>query len=628
MSFARCLMPVGRGWSCTAALPSTSGACAAAARPAAARAAAPRRPQPNARRLCAAAGARPPAREMLMVAPENRAEVAVILDLADQAAKGWALTWSRFVTPPVAADALAAIAQLADVSAVAWGGYPQAERCRIVIGRDELLAAAQADPSGLGGVAALDIRGNFMFDPANHRDFLGALLGTGIVRDRVGDVLVMGEGGAQALVDAELAEHFEAELTKVRSVSVEARSVPLSALRVPPQQVTELSSIEASMRLDAVASAGFRMGRSAMADLIKGGDVRVNWREAKKPSVEVKEGDVVSVAGRGRLEIRGVSKTKKDKFAVKMARLVAYRPSYPPELYDRILSFAGLKPAPPAAVDGAPDRGAAAPSGAAAGGAPPPHACGGGDGAQALRPARLAVDVATGSGQAARDLAARFPRVLALDASAAQLAAAPPGPAHLEFRTADAHATGLPDGAADVIAVAQALHWLDRPRFFAEARRALADHGTLAAWCYGLAAVEAARGSRAADDALREVYGRELGPYWDERRRLVERMYEGMEPEAGRDFEVVERQSMEMRREVTVDGLVGYVSSWSSYGTFCKERGAAAGEQLLSTFRARVLAALGPAASGGTRVTLVTPIALILARGPLPAAAGGGPGGR
>jgi len=86
------------------------------------------------------------------------------------------------------------------------------------MGREELLSAAHADPSQLEGVAALDIRGNFMFDPANHRDFLGAVIGTGIVRDRVGDVLVQGEGGAQALVDAELVEHFEAELTKVVGV--------------------------------------------------------------------------------------------------------------------------------------------------------------------------------------------------------------------------------------------------------------------------------------------------------------------------------------------------------------------------------------------------------------------------
>jgi len=63
------------------------------------------------------------------------------------------------------------------------------------------------------------------------------------------------------------------------------------------------------------------MGRSAMTDMIKSGDVRVNWREAKKPSIEVKEGDVVSVAGRGRLTVGEIGKTKKDKYVVKMVLL-------------------------------------------------------------------------------------------------------------------------------------------------------------------------------------------------------------------------------------------------------------------------------------------------------------------
>lgn len=68
--------------------------------------------------------------------------------------------------------------------------------------------------------------------------------------------MVQGEGGAQVLVDAELVEHFEASLTRVRTVPVEARRVALSDLRVPPQRVQEVASVEASMRLDAVASAG------------------------------------------------------------------------------------------------------------------------------------------------------------------------------------------------------------------------------------------------------------------------------------------------------------------------------------------------------------------------------------
>ena len=99
---------------------------------------------------------------------------------------------------------------------------------RIAIGREEVMLAARDDPSTLdggdgsddaaaasSGVAALSLKGNFMFDAATHRDFLGALLGTGVVRDRVGDILVAGDAGCAALVDAELVEHFEAALTQV-----------------------------------------------------------------------------------------------------------------------------------------------------------------------------------------------------------------------------------------------------------------------------------------------------------------------------------------------------------------------------------------------------------------------------
>jgi RNA-binding protein YlmH len=70
------------------------------------------------------------------------------------------------------------------------------------------------------------------------------------------DILIQGEGGAQILVEPELAEHFEASLTQVRSVPVETRVISLSELRVAPPKKMAINSIEASLRLDAVASAG------------------------------------------------------------------------------------------------------------------------------------------------------------------------------------------------------------------------------------------------------------------------------------------------------------------------------------------------------------------------------------
>lgn len=76
---------------------------------------------------------------------------------------------------------------------------------------------------------------------------------------------MQGEGGAQILCEPDLAEHFEAALTQVRTVPVETRVIPLSELRVSPPKKMAISSIEASLRLDAVASAGAHYSRHAEA---------------------------------------------------------------------------------------------------------------------------------------------------------------------------------------------------------------------------------------------------------------------------------------------------------------------------------------------------------------------------
>jgi RNA-binding protein YlmH len=68
-----------------------------------------------------------------------RKEVAQILEQAERAAVRWEVTYTHFYSPPVVADALAVLEQMADVTAVAWGGYPQAERCRIAMGREDVM---------------------------------------------------------------------------------------------------------------------------------------------------------------------------------------------------------------------------------------------------------------------------------------------------------------------------------------------------------------------------------------------------------------------------------------------------------------------------------------------------------
>jgi photosystem II S4 domain protein len=256
-------------------------------------------------------------REELLQGVENRDSAARVIDQADRAIKTWDVEFTDFLSPPELADVQQLFGRLTEVQIASWGGYAQAERQRVAIARSEIpLDAAQV------AIAALDIAGNFLFDSATHRDFLGALLGTGIVRDKVGDILVLGERGAQAVVVPELVEFLEMQLTQVRSVPVKTRQIDLSELKIREPKKKELTTVEASLRLDAVASAGFGMSRSKMADLISGGDVRVNWKEVTQASHLLKSGDLVAIRGKGRLEVGEIAVTKKDRYRVQLTRFM------------------------------------------------------------------------------------------------------------------------------------------------------------------------------------------------------------------------------------------------------------------------------------------------------------------
>ncbi|MGG6298009.1 photosystem II S4 domain protein [Leptolyngbya sp. AN02str] len=254
-------------------------------------------------------------RDELLKGIENRDTAVRVIDLAEQAIKTWEVVCTDFLSPPELAEVKHLFARLTEVQLVAWGGYPQAERQRVAIARSELpLDETQV------AIAAIEISGNFLFDTATHRDFLGAMLGTGIVREKTGDVLVLGERGAQAIVAPELVEFLTVSLSQVRSVPVKTRLIDPSELKIREPKKKEMATVEASLRLDAIASAGFGMSRSKMVDLINAGDVRVNWKDISQPSHALKAGDLVAIRGKGRLEVGDIAVTKKDRYRVQLTR--------------------------------------------------------------------------------------------------------------------------------------------------------------------------------------------------------------------------------------------------------------------------------------------------------------------
>ena len=256
-------------------------------------------------------------KEDLLKRSENKETLSRVIDKAEQAIRTWEMVATDFLSPPELFEAQAAFEKLADIHTLASGGYPQAERQRLLIARSEVPLEGAEVP-----LAALSIAGNFLFDTASHRDFLGSLLGTGLVRDKVGDIIVLGERGAQAIVVPELVEFLSSSLNQVRSVPVKTGPIEIGELRVREPRKKEMTTVEASMRLDAIASAGFGMSRSKMADMITGGDVRINWRPVTQSSHKVQTGDLIAIRGKGRLEVGDVAITKKERYRIQLTRLV------------------------------------------------------------------------------------------------------------------------------------------------------------------------------------------------------------------------------------------------------------------------------------------------------------------
>ena len=242
-----------------------------------------------------------------------------IHQLAELALRSWEPQWTPFLDGAVRHQALEQLASLGDLQVHSWGGYPGAERQRLLLARSELpLEAPSAHNDGLYG---LELLGNFLFDPAEAADCVQALLEQGLDGGALGDLWMRGDRGAQALVMAAAAPPLEGQELLVRSVTVTVRQRQRELLQLPsPRLARRFSSVEASLRLDAVGSAGFGLSRSRMAELIRGGAVRLNWASVSSGSKELRCGDRIQLQGKGELVLEAAERTKRQRWRVDLLR--------------------------------------------------------------------------------------------------------------------------------------------------------------------------------------------------------------------------------------------------------------------------------------------------------------------
>jgi photosystem II S4 domain protein len=241
-----------------------------------------------------------------------------VLAAAETALRTWQPVWTGFLSAAVREEAEIRLDSLSELTLVSDGGYPGSERRQLLLRRTEALLPADDQPPQLMG---LELAGNFLFDPAAATDFRQALINAGARDDQIGDLWPRGDRGAQAIVSAELAQKLAGSEGLVRTVAVRFELRPVAELALPaPRPQRDLHTVEASQRLDAVASAGFGLSRNRMATLIREGAVRINWKVVTSPSRELAVGERVQLEGRGELRVEGVSETKRGRWRIHLIR--------------------------------------------------------------------------------------------------------------------------------------------------------------------------------------------------------------------------------------------------------------------------------------------------------------------
>lgn len=248
--------------------------------------------------------------------PEERFAMTRVLDGVEKVLVTHEIVVTDFFDPHLLNLAQDILLGFSNLKFQFFGGYQEAERKRILLCQEYY--QPHFSDFNLGCVKVESTKD---FELLTHRDFLGSILGLGLRRTKLGDIVV-GEQAAYCIMTSELAHYVSTHLSKVGQISVHTTLVEDFADLSNKVKYKEIRTTVASLRLDSVSSHGFGLSRKQCVQDIKGGKVKLNWKEIIDPSKEVKAGDTISYRGYGRVKFYELlGSTKKGRMAILLHRL-------------------------------------------------------------------------------------------------------------------------------------------------------------------------------------------------------------------------------------------------------------------------------------------------------------------
>lgn len=162
-------------------------------------------------------------------------------------------------------------------------------------------------------IAVLQIDYPKKFASLSHGQILGSIMGSGIKRDVIGDIITDGDNW-QLFCQSEMADYLKNQVDKIGKIKVKLKEIVPEAILISVSSVEEVATTVSSMRIDAIISTGFNVSRHHTKQLIDAGKVKLNWAVTQRSDVTVGIEDIISVRGFGRISIAQIAGvTRKDK---------------------------------------------------------------------------------------------------------------------------------------------------------------------------------------------------------------------------------------------------------------------------------------------------------------------------
>ena len=256
----------------------------------------------------------------LLVNSNYKKEIEELINISNLSLKHWQTYWTGFNSTFLCEEILKEFNNLNDFKFFVFGGYASAQRSKIACFREDNIPEENELKSNFPA-KGIQINGNFLFDNATQDDFRTLLVDNGLIGEKIGDIWTTGDRGAQGIVDSSKIEFLNEKSFYLRDVKVKIKIVGLEELQLPIGRLKKLiNTVEASTRLDAIASAGFRISRTKILERIENGMLKLNGKTVKKGTSSLKVGDKLQLDNKGFIEILDLEITKRERWKIKLLR--------------------------------------------------------------------------------------------------------------------------------------------------------------------------------------------------------------------------------------------------------------------------------------------------------------------